>query len=668
MTNEATKAPATDSPRCPNCGSSIPAETLGGLCPRCLLFQAAMDTNDGEGSATRPAPPDIDAVRAAFPQLEVIELIGHGGMGAVYKARQKSLNRLVAIKLLTRQSSGQHDFEARFTREARALAELNHPNIVTIHDFGQAAGFYFLLMEYVDGVNLRQAMNAGRMLPAQALSIVPPVCEALTFAHERGIVHRDIKPENLLLDREGRVKIVDFGIARIVRLPAGERSPHIDSGRDGLNSDVQLTGDVVLGTPNYMAPEQKLQAEAVDQRADVYSLGVVLYEMLTGELPLGNFEMPSRKVQVDVRLDEIVLRALDHNPELRWPTTAALKAQLETLSVSDERPGSPALREPDSTTHRGFTFAATSVILFMLVAVFTTVFLSLHFLAVSLLLYVVMSLVAALLMLMRNDSLSERSSGLDKKRQPQPLRWLAWAGALLAVPVGGFGIFLFLAVMSDPSWHPIREEAIISAIAWFGTIALPISAWWLFRTTGRLRTTATGTTVTGIIALLLAIVLPIIGFGHHFAQQSRQLHAQSQKLTQLNAQLSAARESQALLRQTPSVNNSKDLERLDAMIKSASQRIAAQRALPAFGSLGTAAIFSVVGILLGACGAVILIFRYTKSRVWRFALSALTSLSILTLGAVVLAAVIDNQLEFVGNGSAATGDSVKVHEQGTAKQ
>src|SRR5258706_8938694 len=137
-------------------------------------------------------------------------------MGVVYKARQKLLNRVVALKLLAPERVADVQFAERFTHEAQALATLNHPTIVTIYDFGQAGGSYFLLMEFVDGVNLRQAMKAGRFTPEQALAIVPPVCEALQYAHDRGIVHRDIKPENLLLDKDGRVKIADFGIAKIL--------------------------------------------------------------------------------------------------------------------------------------------------------------------------------------------------------------------------------------------------------------------------------------------------------------------------------------------------------------------------------------------------------------------------------------------------------------------
>ena len=209
-----------------------------------------------------------------------------------------------------------------FTREAQALAALNHPNIVTIYDVGQAGGFYFLLMEFVDGLNLRQLLRAQKFTPEEALAIVPPLCEALQYAHERGIVHRDIKPENLLLDKAGRVKVADFGIAKMLGATNAEKQ----------NAAPGNATQEALGTPGYSAPEQKSNPQRVDSRADIYSLGVVFYEMLTGELPGKKIEPPSRKVQIDVRLDEVVLRALEKTPELRWQTAADLRTQVETIT------------------------------------------------------------------------------------------------------------------------------------------------------------------------------------------------------------------------------------------------------------------------------------------------------------------------------------------------
>src|SRR5437667_9730557 len=201
---------------CPRCGGPIPIEAPQGLCPKCLLLQASIPTDAGKGAGPESAPPTHEELVAAFPQLEILELIGQGGMGFVFKARQPKIERLVALKILSQSLAADPAFAERFTREGRVLARLNHPNIVTIHDFGQANGFFYLLMEFVDGVNLRQAMKVGRFTPAQALAVVPKICEALQFAHDEGVLHRDIKPENILLDSKGRVKIADFGIAKLV--------------------------------------------------------------------------------------------------------------------------------------------------------------------------------------------------------------------------------------------------------------------------------------------------------------------------------------------------------------------------------------------------------------------------------------------------------------------
>lgn len=309
------EAMSTESNSCPKCGGELPTDAPQGLCPRCLAaLNFATETLPPDALPLSPqAPLTPEELAPHFPQLEIIKCLGRGGMGVVYKARQKTLNRLVALKLLAPERSNDAKFAARFEKEAQALAALNHPHIVTIHDFGQAGGYFFLLMEYIDGVNLRQAMQAGRFTPEQALAIVPPVCEALQYAHEHGIVHRDIKPENLLLDKTGRVKIADFGIAKMIGTMA-------ENGGESLSQP--------FGTPAYAAPEQHSETSQVDHRADIYSLGVILYELLTGELPNEKLEPPSKRVQIDVRLDEIVLRALETKPELRFATAAEFRTQL----------------------------------------------------------------------------------------------------------------------------------------------------------------------------------------------------------------------------------------------------------------------------------------------------------------------------------------------------
>jgi len=274
---------------------------------------------------------------AAFPQLEILELIGQGGMGFVFKARQSKLERLVALKILPQSLGGDPAFAERFAREGRVLARLNHPNIVTVHDFGQANGFFYLLMEFVDGVNLRQAMKVGRFTSSQALAVVPKICEALQFAHDEGVLHRDIKPENILLDSKGRVKIADFGIAKLLEMKGN--TPAVSPSRaEGIAHKVNLTETgKTIGTPHYMAPEQIEHPQDVDQRADVYSLGVVFYEMLTGELPIGRFAPPSEKSTVDPRVDEVVLRTLEKERERRTRTAGEVKTQVETIATTPQR-------------------------------------------------------------------------------------------------------------------------------------------------------------------------------------------------------------------------------------------------------------------------------------------------------------------------------------------
>jgi serine/threonine protein kinase len=305
----------------------------------------------------------------------------------VYLARQKSLERVVALKILPPEIGRDPAFAERFTREAQALARLNHPHIVTIHEFGRrqapsaslqgdqtgdasatppsappppppigesegrlAPGttVYFFVMEYVDGVSLRGLLDSGHISPKEALAIVPQICEALQYAHDQGIVHRDIKPENILLNKQGQVKIADFGLAKLMgRTEVKGLRTELEVPGEGTSAPSMQAAAVVTipaGTPRYMAPEQRERPAEVDHRADIYSLGVVFYQMLTGELPAKVIEPPSRKVVIDVRLDQIVLRALERSPELRFQNATELKTEVETvIGMGGERSGAESM-------------------------------------------------------------------------------------------------------------------------------------------------------------------------------------------------------------------------------------------------------------------------------------------------------------------------------------
>jgi hypothetical protein len=311
---------------CRQCGADLPGDTPDGLCPACRPAGVGTALDPGITSAlpgqTTPVVP-ADLARH-FPTLEILGLLGQGGMGTVYKARQLRLDRLVALKILTVGPDTAAAFADRFLREARALARLAHPAIVTIHDFGEAGELYYFVMEHVEGGSLRRLVRPGRLDQAQALNLVSQMCDALQYAHEEGIVHRDVKPENILLDRRGRVKVADFGLARLL---------------GPTPADFTLTRSrMAMGTPHYMAPEQWEEAHTVDHRADIYSLGVVFYEMLTGELPLGRFALPSQKAPLDTRLDEVVLRALEKDLDRRYQQVADLRADVERVAVGRPAP------------------------------------------------------------------------------------------------------------------------------------------------------------------------------------------------------------------------------------------------------------------------------------------------------------------------------------------
>ncbi len=340
----------SDTNHCPRCGTRRPeGGALSGLCPACMLrgglegpapfVRTHVGAKPGAGAAQTVGGLDLEAIQKRFPQLEIIQLIGRGGMGLVYKARQAKLDRLVALKIMAPDLANQPAFAERFLREAQALARLSHPNVVAVHDFGERNGMYFLLMEYIDGHHLRDLLEQRKLEPSDALRLVPDICAGLQYAHEEGIVHRDIKPENILVDRHGRAKIADFGLVRVM----GQEE-----------DDWRLTrASQVMGTPQYMAPEQLNRPRDVDHRADIYSLGVVLYEMLTAELPVGRFALPSERVRVDVRLDDVVLKALQREPEDRFQQANDMRSHVEEISRNPADPstnGTMTLKWP--TTRR----------------------------------------------------------------------------------------------------------------------------------------------------------------------------------------------------------------------------------------------------------------------------------------------------------------------------
>jgi len=299
--------------------SSVPVDVV-------LENTVASGSQPNAGNVTTVSnPPSV-------PGYELLELLGRGGMGEVWKARQLSLGRVVALKVLPDKFARDPEFVKRFEKEATALAALSHPNIVQIIDRGQSGEHVYFTMELVTGINLRELMNNQKLSVRDALRIGSQVARAIDYAHEQKIVHRDLKPENILVDGRGHVKIADFGLA----------------GMQGSEHNISLTATAVaMGTVNYMAPEQRRDAKNVDHRADLYSLGVMLYEMLTGELPIGRFKPPSQKAPgVDPGLDEVVHQLLETEPDARP------KRALETAVALDELTPPPEGATPPGTRRR----------------------------------------------------------------------------------------------------------------------------------------------------------------------------------------------------------------------------------------------------------------------------------------------------------------------------
>ncbi len=297
----------------------------------------SMDGESGDTSQTRSnantgggagwLPPGVEELQTLLPQYEIESLIGHGGMGAVYRGRQAALDRPVAIKLLPETLAEQDDganFVERFKLEARSMAGLDHPAIISVHDFGQtSAGHLYFVMEFVDGMDMHKYihLSGGSVEPDTAVAIVSHVLDALDYAHSKGIVHRDIKPANVLINREGKVKIADFGLAKKL------------SGDDEPAATGLTMSNVALGTPDFIAPEALDADQVADHRADLYAVGVMLYQMLTGKVPRGIFKLPSEENDaIDPRLDEILTLAMEADPGGRFQSATEFRMKLDELA------------------------------------------------------------------------------------------------------------------------------------------------------------------------------------------------------------------------------------------------------------------------------------------------------------------------------------------------
>lgn len=264
--------------------------------------------------------------------------IGQGGMGAVYRGHQLRLGRPVAIKILHQDHGTDYAYAERFRREAQALAQMNHPNIVSVHDFGVVGEYLYYVMEFIRGIDLHQRLCSGSLTPVQATEILVRICDGLTYAHSKGIVHRDIKPANILLADDGRIKLADFGLAK----------------RFDSRATMLTQTNMAMGTPDYAAPEQYDAKAEIDPRADIYALGVVFYQMLTGQLPRGAWQPPSAMLGCDPRIDAIITRALKPDRNQRQSTAEEFKMELlsafqplaEPASAASAAPAVPAARAP----------------------------------------------------------------------------------------------------------------------------------------------------------------------------------------------------------------------------------------------------------------------------------------------------------------------------------
>jgi serine/threonine protein kinase len=342
-----TMPPTNQTIPCPVCLRDLRDELLTcihPLCPRLnpqLNAQAIQQLSTQIPIGTTPSPPRLINEPPVIPGYSITKLIGQGGMGTVYEGVQISLKRRVAIKVLDPNLANQPGFAARFEMEAEALARLTHPNIVSIYDRGRSGDVLFFVMEYVESgkakgaVDLRQIMDQG--LPSIEITqkLMVLIARALHHAHHQGIIHRDIKPSNILMDQHGQPKVTDFGIATMQQ----------------SNAQQLTVSGSAMGTLGYMAPEQHRDASRVDHRADIYSLGVMLYELLTGEKPLGAFLPPSQvRSGLPSVWDGITMRALQPKPENRFSDMSAFADAIERLSSISNQVNAASIQVDDDPT------------------------------------------------------------------------------------------------------------------------------------------------------------------------------------------------------------------------------------------------------------------------------------------------------------------------------
>lgn len=284
----------------------------------------------GEATAQHAAwePPSLDEMQQKLPQYEFVKVLGKGGMGVVYQARQITLDRFVALKVLPPGvEDDEVDFRQRFITEARSMARLSHPNIVHVHDFGATSdGLLYFVMEFVEGTNLEDVLaKKGCIPPKLTVHLMGQICDALGYAHEHKLIHRDVKPSNILVDNDGRIRVADFGLAQ---------------------DDHGTAAAVNMGTPEYAAPELTREGAPLDHRVDLYALGVMLYQMLTGEVPKGEF-LPASKMKPDVdpRFDNVILKAISWDVDARYASAAAIKNDLEATLAPPEPEGDKAKKK-----------------------------------------------------------------------------------------------------------------------------------------------------------------------------------------------------------------------------------------------------------------------------------------------------------------------------------